>query len=155
MRTFINAPSSFGCTCTLYMRTFIMHPLPSVVLAHCTSLLFSWLKIFSKAYNLSVAMISTFKILFHIEFNTHTCVQVHACRLYRPDRSVRVEALVRRYGRLRAGSGRGGIGTAHASCAEDTAGGTRTSLPPPICEHLVKMKWLLARYALNFKNKYF
>ena len=85
-------------------------------------------------------MILTFEILFYIEVNTHTCVQVHACRIYRPDRSVRVEALGRRYGRLRDGSGRGGIGTAHASCTEDTAGGTRTPLPPPICEHLVKMK---------------
>ena len=47
----------------------------------------------------------------------------------------------RRYGRLRDGSGRhGGIGTAHASCTEDTAGGTRTPLPRPFCKHLVKMK---------------
>ena len=75
-------------------------------------------------------------------------VQVHACRLYRPDRSVRVEALAGgdtgdygtgRNDTGRVGTGRG-IGTAHASCTEDTAGGTRTPLPRPFCEHLVKMK---------------
>ena len=101
---------------------------------HCTSLLFSWLKIFSKAYNLSVAMIFTFKILFYIEFNTHTCVQVHACRLYRPDRSVRVEALVRRYGRLRDGAG----SVRHTPVALRTPRGEHA----PLCLHLsVNILW--------------
>ena len=40
-----------------------------------------------------------------------------------------------RYGRLRDGPGRWDLGTAHASCTEDTAEGTRTPLPPrPFCE---------------------
>ena len=35
----------------------------------------------------------------------------------------------------RVGTARWDFGTAHASCTEDTAGGTRTPLPPPpICE---------------------